>query len=602
MPVNPIDVAVPKHKEQGERGQRRGRGLPKGRQLNVEIASALVELLQVELGDRSVEVPGRAPGLDPAMLIEYLHAVHDHYRHLSGDHFVALAHLLGISSSEVYEVATFYAHFRIAEQPPAKPVVRVCDSVACALGGQSAKLQAELAARGDVLVEAVPCIGRCHMAPAVSVDHVALGGDDVGAIAEICSATHAKPVTKQLLAEVMPASTIPTVRFQEYVEQGGYGKLQALMRGEFSAEDVLDALDKSGLRGLGGAGFPTARKWRMVRGYAGPRMIAVNADEGEPGTFKDHYCFLTQPHQVLEAMLIAALVMETDTVFLYLRDEYADLRVLLDQEIAAIEANTLFASPAKIVVRRGAGAYICGEESAMLESIEGKRGLPRHKPPYPAEVGLFNLPTLINNVETLFFVTEILYRGADWFAQAEHNGRRGYRHYSVSGQVREPGVKLALAGTTLQELIDEHCGGMLPGHELKAFLPGGASGGIFPAVHADVPLDFDMFQPLGGFIGSAAVVVFSQHDSMLDVSENLMRFFRHESCGQCTPCRTGTEKMTRLLSAARSSDGDQLADKTQYLAQIMTDASICGLGQAAANPVLLAMKHFPQDMGLLGRE
>jgi formate dehydrogenase beta subunit len=520
-------------------GRRRGRNLPRGRQVEPE-ALAQVQAL---LGERP-----RAPDL----LIEFLHLI------------------------------PFYAHFDIVldgETAPPPLTVRVCDSLTCALVGGEQLLAALPARLGPgVRVVRAPCMGGCHNAPVTALGHALHEHASLDSVASAVAAgeTHA---------------AIPPYRgLEAYLGDGGYRLLRACLAGTRTLDQVLKPLQDSALRGLGGAGFPTGRKWALVRAEPAPRLMAVNADEGEPGTFKDRYFLETDPHRVLEGMLIAAWAVEAREVYFYLRDEYPHIRALLETEIAALEAAGL-APGVRIHLRRGAGAYICGEESAMLESIEGKRGLPRHKPPYPAQVGLFGRPTLINNVETLFWVRDIVERGPEWFAGQGRRGAKGPRSFSVSGRVKEPGVKLAPAGITARELIDEYCGGMAEGHVFKGYLPGGASGGILPASMADLALDFGTLEPHGCLIGSAAVVVLSDQDDMRLVALNLLKFFEDESCGQCTPCRVGTEKAVALLSQ-RKWDAPLIAE----LARVMGDASICGLGQAAMNPVKMVLKHFAGDV------
>jgi formate dehydrogenase len=550
-------------------GRRRGREQPKGRQVE-PVALAEVQAL---LGERERRRD---------LLIEHLHLLQDHYGCLHARHLAALAEEMRLALVEVYEVASFYAHFDIVmddEAPPPAVTVRVCDSLTCALYGGEALLSGLRARLGDaVRVVRAPCMGCCDKAPAVAIGHALhehATVDNVGA-AVAAGRTH---------AEIPPYPDLAAYR-----AAGGYKLLQACLSGGKPVEDIIAALEGSGMRGLGGAGFPTGRKWRFVRQEPAPRLMAVNGDEGEPGTFKDRYYLERDPHRFLEGMLIAAWAVEAEAVYVYIRDEYPQCLAALAKEIAAVEAAGL-APHTRIELRRGAGAYICGEESAMLESIEGKRGLPRHKPPFPSQVGLFGRPTLINNVETLFWVRDIVEKGPEWFTGHGRNGRQGLRSFSVSGRVKEPGVKLAPAGITVRELIDEYCGGMADGHVFKGYLPGGASGGILPASKADIPLDFGTLEREGCFIGSAAVVVLSDQDNMRDVALNLLRFFEDESCGQCTPCRAGTEKAVRLMSQARW-DENLLAE----LAQVMGDASICGLGQAAMNPVKQVIKHFPGDL------
>jgi NADH:ubiquinone oxidoreductase subunit F (NADH-binding)/NADH:ubiquinone oxidoreductase subunit E len=525
------------------------------------------------------------------LLIEHLHDVNDRYGQLRTDHMAALAQLLRLSQAEVYEVATFYHHFDVVREnaqggfdAPPRLTVRVCDGLSCQMAGASDlldRLPALLDA--DVRVVAAPCIGRCEQAPAVAV--------------------HQHPVARATVESVVQAVTDGATRdepttwtgLDAYRAAGGYRTLEACIAGERDVESVIKPLESSGLRGLGGAGFPAGRKWRIVREQPAPRLMAVNIDEGEPGTFKDRSYLERDPHRFLEGMLIAAWAVGIDAIYIYLRDEYHGCRALLERELALLQAQPPAAYGAAglptIELRRGAGAYICGEESAMIESIEGKRGMPRLRPPYVAQVGLFGRPTLEHNFETLYWVRDILEQGADWFAGHGRHGRKGLRSFSVSGRVKKPGVHLAPAGITLRELVDEYCGGMVEGHALYAYLPGGASGGILPASLADLPLDFDTLQPHGCFIGSAAVVVLSDHDRVTDAARNLMAFFEHESCGQCTPCRSGTSKARELI-ASNTWDAGLLGE----LSQVMRDASICGLGQAAPNPIDCVIKYFPHEL------
>ena len=515
------------------------------------------------------------------LLIEYLHQLQDQHACLREGHLVALAKLMGLSMVEVYEVASFYHHFDVvADDAPVAPLtVRVCDSMSCTLGGARdllARLPAALGAQ--VRVQAVPCVGRCEHAPVAVVHQHAVDGASVERVQAAVAAGQTAPD--------VPAFT----DFDAYRANGGYTLAHDVARGARDAEQVLSTLEASGLRGLGGAGFPAGRKWRIVRGMAAPRLLAVNIDEGEPGTFKDRTYLERDPHRFLEGLLIAAHVVGIDAVYIYLRDEYHGCRVMLARELARLQADPPCPLP-RIELRRGAGAYVCGEESAMIESIEGKRGEPRLRPPYIAEVGLFGRPTLEHNFETLHWVRDIVEKGADWFTSHGRHGRQGLRSFSVSGRVREPGVKLAPAGITLRELVDEHCGGMAEGHTLYGYFPGGASGGILPAHLADVPLDFDTLQPHGCFIGSAAVVVFSAQDRARDLAHNAMQFFAHESCGQCTPCRVGTAKAEQLMQAPHW-DHATLED----LSRVMVDASICGLGQAAPNPLRCVQRYFPEEV------
>ncbi|MBX3590683.1 MAG: NAD(P)H-dependent oxidoreductase subunit E [Burkholderiaceae bacterium] len=554
-------------------GFRRPTGLRKGRQVDAAARARVLQLLD------GIE-------LRRDLLIEHLHRIQDAEGCLPAGLLAALADLLRLSQAEVYEVATFYHHFDVVREDDERPpslTVRVCDSLPCRLAGAEALIASLPRWLGrDVRVQRVPCVGRCAQAPVAVVGRRPVAPADPASV-EACVSRG--------------PHDCPDPAAQDYVAYraaGGYRQLAQLLDGSRSRETVLDELDASGLRGLGGAGFPIARKWRIVARQAGPRLMVVNADEGEPGTFKDRHCLETAPHRMLEGMLIAASVVGCDACYVYLRDEYAGARALLERELAALRRDPPVRGHAlpQVHLRRGAGAYICGEESALIESVEGKRGMPRLRPPYVAEVGLFGRPTLAHNVETLHWLPEILERGAAWFAGHGRRGRRGLRAFSVSGRVRSPGVKLAPAGISVRELIDEFCDGMLPGHELYAYLPGGASGGILPASLAGEPLDFDTLQPHGAFIGSAAVIVLSQHDRAVDAARNLMAFFRDESCGQCTPCRAGTAKAAREIAS-----GDWNVALLRELSTTMMDASICGLGQAAPNPVLSVLRHFAHELG-----
>ena len=551
-------------------GRGKARAHTRGRQVEPRAADEIAALL----GDR----PRRRDEL-----IEYFHLIQDRYNQLSAAHLAALAEALNIPMAEVFEVATFYAHWDVVKDGEAAPpplTVRVCDSLTCELFGAEPLLRTLAEGAGDgVRIVRGPCMGRCEGAPVVCVGHnhlTACTAENVAA-AIAAGATH----------EPIPSH----IGFDAYTAGGGYGLLKACRAGERTADELIETIEASGLRGLGGAGFPTGRKWRFVRQEAGPRLMAVNADEGEPGTFKDRHFMETDPHRFLEGTLIAAWAVEAETVYIYLRDEYPAIREILMTEIARIEAGGLVGDT-RLILRRGAGAYICGEESAMLESLEGKRGLPRHKPPFPSQVGLFGRPTLINNVETLHWIRDIVERGPAWFSSQGRDGHKGPHSFSVSGRVKEPGVKIAPAGITVRELIDEYCGGMAHGHRFKAYLPGGASGGILPASMADLPLDFGTLEAHGAFIGSAAVVVLSDQDSMAAAALNLMRFFEDESCGQCTPCRVGTEKAVKLMDRP-TWDRALLGE----LGQCMADASICGLGQAAPNPINHVMTYFPEEVG-----
>jgi formate dehydrogenase beta subunit len=523
------------------------------------------------------------------LLIEYLHALNDAFGAVFERHIAALAELMKLSQAEVFEVASFYHHFEILRDTEAAPSlrIRVCNGLSCEMAGAKellAKLPALLQA--DVKVEPVPCIGRCEQAPAVAVGQRNVGHASSAVIKQFLE-------EKQHLAPVfIDSNAIKLIVKDAYLNTGGYALLRAVAEGSRDGESVIAALEHAGLRGLGGAGFPAGRKWRIVRDQPAPKLMAVNIDEGEPGTFKDRWYLERDPHRFLEGMLIAAQVVGIDAIYIYLRDEYHELREMLSAEIVKLLADPPCKLP-KIELRRGAGAYICGEESAMIESIQGKRGEPRMRPPYIAQVGLFGRPTLEHNFETLYWVREIVEKGGEWFASHGRNGRKGLRSFSVSGRVKQPGVKLAPAGITARDLIDEYCGGMADGHALYAYLPGGASGGILPASLANVPLDFDTLQPYGCFIGSAAVIVLSQHDTARNAALNMMKFFAHESCGQCTPCRLGTEKSAKLMEA-KVWDQATLND----LSTVMVDASICGLGQAAPNPMLNVIKYFRNEVSV----
>ena len=545
-------------------GRRRAKATPKGRQVDPTAAQEI----EVLLGDR----PRRRD-----LLIEHLHLIQDKYRQISAAHLAALADEMKLSFAEVFETATFYAHFDVVKEgePNIPPLtIRVCDSITCAMmGGEKLLQELRSNAGPGIRVVRAPCVGRCDTAPSVEVGHHFVDHASV----------------KSVLAAAKGGDThahLPDyVGYDAYVAGGGYQLLARLRSGDLKKEDLLKALDDASLRGLGGAGFPTGRKWRAVLGEPGPRLMAVNGDEGEPGTFKDRYYLETDPHRFIEGTLIGAHVVEAADVYIYMRDEYPACREILAREIARLPGG----GP-RLHLRRGAGAYICGEESSLLESIEGKRGLPRHKPPYPFQVGLFGMPTLINNIETLWWVRDIVEKGADWWKSHGRNERHGLRSYSVSGRVKNPGMKLAPAGITVRELIDEYCGGMAEGHHFHAYLPGGASGGILPASLDNLPLVFGTLEKYGCFIGSAAIVILSDKDSVKEMALNLMRFFEDESCGQCTPCRVGTQKAALLME--KPVWNRELLDE---LSQAMRDASICGLGQAASNPLTSVIKYFPEE-------
>jgi NADH:ubiquinone oxidoreductase subunit F (NADH-binding)/NADH:ubiquinone oxidoreductase subunit E len=559
----PEDIGKVRKFEHPGRGRQRARSVPKGRQVDPRALAAVKALL------------GDAPR-DRHLLIEYLHRIQDAHGQISAAHLGALAELMSLAFAEVFETATFYAHFDVVKEGAARIpalTVRVCDSLTCAMFGADRLLNALPGALGDnVRVVRAPCVGLCDHAPAAEVGHNFVKRATVESV-------------KSTVAHGDRHPHLPDyIDYDTYRAAGGYQTLERLRSGALTVEEVLKVLDDGVLKGLGGAGFPTGRKWRSVRGEPGPRLMAVNADEGEPGTFKDQYFLNTDPHRFLEGTLIGAHVVEAANIYIYVRDEYPISREILANEVAKLPPG----GPT-IHLRRGAGAYICGEESSLMESIEGKRGLPRHKPPFPFQVGLFGRPTLINNVETLFWVRDLIEKGAAWWKSHGRNGRFGLRTYSVSGRVKDPGVKLAPAGVTVQELIDEFCGGMSEGHTFAAYLPGGASGGILPASMNDIPLDFGTLEKYGCFIGSAAVIVMSDQDDVRAAALNLMRFFEDESCGQCTPCRVGTQK-ARVLMEQGIWDTALLGE----LSQCMRDASICGLGQAASNPLTSVIRYFPE--------
>ncbi len=516
------------------------------------------------------------------LLIEQLHKINDTFRGLHERHLVALAKLMNISMAEVFEVATFYHHFEVIREGEQAPqfTLRVCDGLSCEMAGAATLLNNLKASLGTSKINVVsaPCVGRCEQAPVAVVHQHEIGHASVEKVLAAVQAEATQPVAPDY------------IDLDAYRADGGYALLQSLSSGLQNTEAVMKAMEDSGLRGLGGAGFPAGRKWRIVSEQVAPRLMAVNIDEGEPGTFKDRTYLERDPHRFLEGMLVAAHVVGIDAIYIYLRDEYHACRQVLETELQKLKANSAIHLP-MIELRRGAGAYICGEESAMIESIEGKRGEPRMRPPYIAQVGLFGRPTLEHNFETLYWVRDIVQKGPAWFSGFGRHGRTGLRSFSVSGRVKKPGVKLAPAGITMAELIEEYCGGMQDGHEFYAYLPGGASGGILPASLSDIPLDFDTLQAYGCFIGSAAVIVLGHQDSARNAALNMMNFFAHESCGQCTPCRVGTEKAVQLMQAAVW-DNVTLED----LNQVMVDASICGLGQAAPNPVRCVQKYFPQEV------
>jgi formate dehydrogenase len=568
VPVGQAARVAPDPGADGRRKKRRreGRGRP--------VDPVALEEVRALLGDE----PRRRD-----LLIEHLHKIQDQYHAISAARLNALAEEMRLAPAEVFEVATFYHHFDVVKEdqdaPPAI-TVRVCDGLSCEMAGAQ-NLLSLLRAGGygdGVRVITAPCVGRCNTAPVAVVNQNPIDHATVAAVDEA------------LERGALTATVTDYKRYDQYVADGGYALYEACMNGERTADDAIATMENAGLRGLGGAGFPAGRKWKIVRAEPAPRLMAVNIDEGEPGTFKDRWYLERDPHRFLEGMLIAAWAVGIAEIYVYLRDEYAAARAILTTELAALQANARVPLP-PIHLRRGAGAYICGEESAMIESIEGKKGMPRLRPPYVAQVGVFGRPTLEHNMETLYWVREILERGAEWFSSHGRNGRKGLRSFSVSGRVQKPGVHLAPAGITIRELIDEYAGGMLPGHTFYGYFPGGASGGILPASMDDIPLDFDTLNKYGCFIGSAAIIVLSDQDTARRSALNMLRFFREESCGQCTPCRVGTAKAVALMER---DDWDEplLSD----LSVVMTDASICGLGQAAANPFLSVYKYFPHEV------
>ncbi len=555
------------------KGKRKSRYKPRGRQPSQR---ASLEVAQV--------LDGKSFSRD--LLIEHLHTLQDEFGFLGKDHLAALAQIMNLSLAEVYEVATFYHNFRVYESAEDAPrlTVKVCNSLTCALKGSS-ELSKSLQGQFEKSVQIThgACMGRCNLAPVVRIEdhYITHATTDSSTIA----------IENKLIKDTSVEIAHDSLSYADYVEQGGYEWLKKLYAGEVQRDEVIELLKESGHRGLGGAGFPHAMKITSVRSVKGPRLMAVNADESEPGTFKDRYFMNSNPHQFLEGMLIGAELVEAEAIYIFLRDEYPDSAAILKTAISDAEIAGL-TQDRKIYLRRGAGAYICGEESAMLESIEGKRAYPRQKPPFPAHVGLFNRPTLINNVETLYWLPTILEKGSDWYKEGgRHGAKTGFRTFSLSGHVKKPGVYLAPAGITAMELIEEFGGGMLEGHTFKAYLPGGASGGILPASMADISLDFGTLEKHGCFIGSAAVIVISDHDDLKDVCRNVMHFFEDESCGQCTPCRVGTTKALNLMQTDRW-DLELLGE----LSDVMRDASICGLGQAAPNVLLCLMKYFPEEL------
>ena len=551
------------------KGIKRDPSLPKGRQTD-------------DISEKEVkEVLGDLP-LERSQLIEALHLIQDEFNCLSQKHLKALSELLKISQAEVFEVASFYHHFDIIKDGETinhELTIRICDGLSCEMSGAKNLIKnvADLIDENKIRIQKVPCIGRCDNAPAAQVGKRAVD--------------NATPLKLVKFSKGKLTPEIPEYQnLNDYINAGGYNCLKNVIDNKLNLETAISILSNSGLRGLGGAGFPADKKWQIVNSYDGTKYMTVNGDEGEPGTFKDRFWLESEPHKMLEGAQIAALLVGCSKIYLYMRDEYPAVLEILKSEIEKLEKTNFWLIP--IEIRRGAGAYICGEESAMIESIEGKRGLPRHRPPYIAEKGLFGKPTLNHNIETLFWIPDILSKGADWFANLGfNNNHKGLRSYSVSGRVLNPGVKVAPAGIPVKKLIDEYCNGMIPGHKLKAFFPGGASGGIFPAKMCDMGLDFGVFEPFGGFVGSHAVVILSDQDSVLDAVINTIKFFKHESCGQCTPCRNGTEKLISLLS-----NSSKEVELYEDLMMVMRDSSICGLGQAATNCLNHLLKYFPEEL------
>ena len=545
------------------------RGEKRGRRVDLEALNQIRELI--------APLPLRRD-----LLIEYLHLIQDKFGHISAEHITALASEMKLSTTEIFEVATFYHHFDVIKEnqsPPENLTVRVCDSISCEMNNAETLVrELQNFYKKDVRIQRVPCVGRCAEAPIAVVGKNPISN---ATLETVCEAVDKGEIE---------APVSDYITYNKYINSGGYELLKRSFDSSDSAEKIISIMKDSGLRGLGGAGFPAGQKWEIVKSYPGPRVLAVNIDEGEPGTFKDRYFLEKDPHRFIEGALIAAQVVGIDEIYIYLRDEYQGCYTMLLHELDELKKDPPLRLP-HIELRRGAGAYICGEESAMIESIEGKRGMPRLRPPFVAEVGVFGRPTLEHNLETLFWVRDIIEKGADWFTSHGRNERKGLRSFSVSGRVKKPGVYVTDAGITIKELIDEHCGGMLDGHEFYGYFPGGASGGILPASMGDIPLDFDTLNEYGCFIGSAAIIIFSDKDNARGLARNAMEFFAHESCGKCTPCRVGTSKAAMLM---KKSSWDQ--PLMQELSQTMSDASICGLGQAASNPMTCVMKYFPEEL------
>ena len=551
------------------KGVKRDPSLPKGRQTDDISEKEIKELV----GDLH---------FDRSQLIEALHLIQDKFNCLSQRHLKSLSELFKLSQAEVFEVASFYHHFDIVKDGESldhELTIRICDGLSCEMAGAQHLIKnvKEIIDENKIRIQKVPCIGRCANAPAAQVGKKAVN--------------NATPLKLLKFSKEDTTPEIPDYQnLSDYLNIGGYECLKKVIAKKLNLENAISILAKSGLRGLGGAGFPADKKWQIVNSYNGIRYMTINGDEGEPGTFKDRFWLESEPHKMLEGAQIAALLVGCNKIYLYMRDEYPAVLEILKAEIEKLEKTNFWLVPMEI--RRGAGAYICGEESAMIESIEGKRGLPRHRPPYIAEKGLFGRPTLNHNIETLFWIPEILSKGSEWFSGLGFNeNHKGVRSYSVSGRVLNPGVKVAPAGIPVRKLIDDYCGGMLPGHEFKAFFPGGASGGIFPAKMSDMGLDFGIFEPHGGFVGSHAVIILSDQDSILDAVINTIKFFKHESCGQCTPCRNGTEKLISLLA-----NSNKDVELYEDLMMVMRDSSICGLGQAATNCLNHLLKYFSEEL------
>jgi len=551
--------------------KKKKRWKPKGRQLEKNIFAEIQSLFV-----------GKKIARDE--LIEYLHLIQDKYGILYDKHLVALAEITNLPLVEIYEVATFYAHFNVVKnQDEIVPVnfIRVCESLTCDLfGAKNILNELKRHKNKNIKIVSGPCMGRCQSAPTVCVGKNYIDNATSKSVIDAINLKKFKPFVPKYK------------KYDEYISSGGYVIFQKIRDKEISNEEIIKTLNDSGLSGKGGAGFPTGKKWQIVSQYKDQKYLAINGDEGEPGTFKDRYYLESDPHRFLEGVLIAAYFIQAHKVYIYIRDEYPAAIEILRKEIIVLEKNDLIKKN-YFIIRRGAGAYICGEESAMIESIEGKRGLPRHRPPYVAEVGLFGKPTLVNNIETIFWIRDIIEKGSEWYSRQGTRGRKGFHSYSVSGRVKNPGVKIAPAGTTVTELINNHCGGMLEGHNFKGYLPGGASGGILPSTLNNIPLDYGVkeLDDLGCFLGSAAIVILSDKDNIMDVGLNLLKFFEDESCGQCTPCRVGTEKTVKIMQNKKWNK-KQLED----LSLVMADSSICGLGQAATNPLKSIMKHFAEDI------